>query len=227
MILSDLLVQARAQLDDTALPTLWSDPDVTGWLNEAIDEVCLRRRGILDSTTPSICSLAITPYVQRYHLDPTILKVERVRLGSNPVPLKKFTMGLMDDRVEYWDFPYRAGPPQFWFSDQDNKDHLVLVVVPFPNIADTMALSVWRMPLDCEYLKAPKDTPPMPFYLHRGLTDWVEYRAYDRKDAETYDPARSDRAYKRFEDRYGKRPSADALKLMGENALRGVQPQYF
>ncbi|MGH8306444.1 MAG: hypothetical protein ACRETG_12630, partial [Steroidobacteraceae bacterium] len=90
-----------------------------------------------------------------------------------------------------------------------------------------MQLSVWRMPIACEYLVGPKDQPPLRIFLHRGLTDWVEYKAYSRKDAETLDDGRSDKALARFTARYGERPSGVSLKLMGANALRGTQPEWF
>jgi hypothetical protein len=47
---------------------------------------------------------------------------------------------------------------------------------------------------------------------HRHLIKWVLHRAYERPDAETFDPEKSARALKQFEDYFGVRPDAAMRK---------------
>jgi len=47
---------------------------------------------------------------------------------------------------------------------------------------------------------------------HRHLIKWVLHRAYERPDAETFDPDKSARSLKQFEDYFGVRPDASMRK---------------
>lgn len=227
MDLKQLLTQARARLDDTAVPYLWSDPFLTEAYNEAIDEACIRTRGILDSTTTSLCVVQANPNQQRYKLDSHIIKVERVRMASDPTPLEFTTLRWLDEHVQFWDSALHSGQPQWYFTNQDRGKQLVLGLAPYPRVADNMLLSVWRMPLDNEYLVKLADCPPLPGFLHRGLVNWVEHLAYSVKDSELRDDELAQRAEQRFTAQFGERPSGHGLKLMSANAARPVRGCYF
>jgi hypothetical protein len=61
-------------------------------------------------------------------------------------------------------------------------------------------------------------TPEIAGVHHRHLIKWVLHRAYERPDAETFDPDKSARALKQFEDYFGFRP--DAANRKRANASR-------
>lgn len=226
MNFKDLLALARLRLSDQTSPSLWSDDFLKGAYNEAIDEACLRARGILDSLSP-MCILQVNKNQQRYKLDPRIIKVERVQMTRCDTPLEATTIRWLDENVQQWNAPNRAGEPQWFYLDQDRSKQLNLNVVPYPRFQDQANLSVWRMPLDSEYLDKPSDCPPIPLFLHRGLVDWVEHVAYANNDSETYDEERSEKALAKFEARFGPRPTGHALKVMAVNAARATRSCFF
>jgi len=170
----ELLALARERLDDTQLPPLVSDATLTDYYNRAIDEACLRQRGILDSTS-KVCQFQVNANQRRYVLDPRIIKVGRARVGTTYQPLEPTTIRWLDKNVANWDTPGRTNIPQWYYCDQDRGASINMNLVPTPSLNDKCYLSVWRMPLDSEYLKNNDDCPPLPIFLHDGLVDWVEH----------------------------------------------------
>jgi hypothetical protein len=55
---------------------------------------------------------------------------------------------------------------------------------------------------------------------HLDLLDWVERLAYLKRDAETYDQARADRAEARFIRTFGERPNTANLQRLLRGAPR-------
>lgn len=226
MNLGEVRSACRTKIDDVARPYLWSDDLLNGWINDAVAEVCLRARSLQDSTSKFL-KIPIRVGVNRYELDPSILVIKRAKLASYFMPLTMTTMAILDQKIPTWDDPKVTAIPQYGFTNKDYSDHLTLYISPYPYQNDTLNLTVWRMPTECERLTEDEDDVPLPLHYHKDLEYWIEHKAFEQKDAETFDPDRSLKAMAIFTDRYGERPSAHELKLMGTNRLRGTRPDYF
>jgi len=67
-------------------------------------------------------------------------------------------------------------------------------------------MTVVRLPLN--ELVSMDNTPEIKAHYHRSLRFWVIYRAYMKKDAETYQPDKAQDNYALFEQEFGKKSSA-------------------
>lgn len=231
MNLKKIRERGRKKIDDTAKANggyLWSDDQLDEWINEAVDEICLRSRTLQDATS-AFCTLKIRAGVNRYELDPSILVVRRAKLDSQPrdPTLCMTTMDILDTRFPTWDNPVVTGPPQWGFTNKDYGDHLTLFVAPYPSQDDTLRLTVWRLPTPDERLCDDDDVPPIPSRQHKDIDYWIEHKAFEIKDSEMYDPDRSTKALAMFDAIFGERPTEHELKLMGTNRLRGVKADFF
>jgi hypothetical protein len=228
MNLGDLRADSRAEIDDNTAQPLVPDADIDRFLNEAVLEVTMRARTLQDSRQP-FCTIAVKAGQQRYELDPKILLVRRAKLASKPdnTPLVMTTMSMLDRYYPSWDDPGFTGAPLYGCTNKDYSDHLTLYVAPTPNVNDTLHLTVWRMPLDEEIMVEDCDEVPLPLEMHKDLYLWVAYRCFSRKDSQLEDKDRAARALAIFTDRYGQRPEAHEMKLMGTNRLRGTRPEFF
>ena len=61
MTVAEFIERFRLEMADNAAPYLWSDEEIVAYLNEAVDEACIRASLIEDSTTPVVCVLPLVP----------------------------------------------------------------------------------------------------------------------------------------------------------------------
>ena len=80
---------------------------------------------------------------------------------------------------------------------------------PAPTGSGTVALSVYRYPLDP--MVAPEDEPEIRPRYHRGLVQWMLFRVFSRPDADHFNADKADRARKLFIQQFGEEPSARNL----------------
>jgi len=94
MTLGELRAALRSRLDDTTRDYLWSDAELNAYLNQAVDEACLRAQLGLDSTTSVATSIAAQAGVSKYPLHASVIYVERVQDTSSGIvriPVKSAT----------------------------------------------------------------------------------------------------------------------------------------
>ena len=83
MTLAQLIAQFRREADDEVAPYLFSDAVVTDWLNEAVDEACVRSLLIKDWSTTAVCNIAITAGTSTYSTHPSIINITRAEFFAS------------------------------------------------------------------------------------------------------------------------------------------------
>lgn len=232
MDLCALIEAYRDRSDDDTAPYRVDDTRVMRWLNEAVDEACIRASLIFDVASP-MCSIALVPGQASYRLAPEIQKINaawsdkfRTTLeptdqsaldqAGAPYPVSRYRYGYRSRGVcfsEYWSqWRTQTGHPRYYL-----RDDRTLRLVPIPTDADTLHLEVYRTPTDAEQMKDGKDCPRIATIHHAGLVDWALYRAYMRRDEDQYDAKLAANQFGLFEARFGVRPDAQVLRKRAEH----------
>lgn len=224
MQLDDLLTLLRAdRLDDNALPQLWSDDDLVGYLNDAQRQVCIRQRLLIESTNAKICTYRIQAGQRLVKLHPSILSVRNAHFlgsdGNQRCMMKGTTARRLWKRCPHWEID-DSGLPEWWVPDYQNG---YLALSRTPEAAGTLQLSCWRSPLDEELFSLTGcKRPIVGEQWHIDLLDWAEYRAYGRHDADTERSEKAEQAEQAFTAKIGRLPSAIEIRLWGVSKLVGV-----
>ena len=208
----EIVTQLRLDLDDVALPYLWSDAELLRMANEAEREAV--RRAILirddstayDSSTRGICSLEIHAGTGGYSLSPFVLQVLRVKLPSDSaatssgtsgygMPLKQYTRAELDDT--FYDWENTSGTPEGFISEVSNELYLVPGIPPQ---SMTAKLIVNRLPLADFTLSTSPEIDPQ---YHIKMLSWAKKLAYLKNDQETLNLQLSEYFDKQFEKDFG------------------------
>jgi hypothetical protein len=190
MKMSEILSLARDQLDDNQAPFLWSDAELTAYLNKSLDELCEQAELIRDSSTPSICQIAISKDQAVYKLDDRVLDIKRARLVTYDVRITKRTTTFLDRYYQGWDSAMASpGTPQCFLMDQDSGK---ITLVPTPDADDNLKMTVVRLPLVPLSTSDRVAVPEIHRKYHFDLLTGVLWRAYSKQDSETYNPRKAE-----------------------------------
>jgi hypothetical protein len=212
MTLAQLIAQFRASANDAVAPFLFSDAAVTGWLNEAQDEACVRSLLIPDWSTTAVCSIAVTAGTSTYAAHASIINITRAAFtptDGDEVLLHQTDAFTLDRTRSHWRTD--TDEPRD-FIHTDTKIRLGCI----PEANGTLALEVNRLPLVA--MTASTDTPEISARHHRNLIPWALYRAFSVPDSETLDPNRAMLAEREFTKMFGLRPDA-TIRRESETSL--------
>lgn len=181
---ADLLLRFRREMADTVEPYLWSDEEIIDYIASAHERLVRKVGGLADSTS-SITSITVVPGTEWYAISPRILKIRKATVVSTGVPLHIDTPETADARGIRFR-PGSAGWPKALVQGlEDGK----LRLYPVPVLADTIALSVLRMPMQA--ITAPESEIEAPEQHHEHLLLWMKALAYRKQDSETVDKNRA------------------------------------
>lgn len=214
MTLADLISAFRARADDTAEPFLWSDDEVTLILNEAEVEAATRAKLIQDATTPAVTQITVTVNGVDYPLHASILAIERAKLASQPKPLEPITVEELDARYPNWEA--MTGQPKFYVEDNGR-----IRLVPQSPMADTLSLTVFRLPLT--EMKEATDAPEIHPKYHYRMLDWALRCAYLKNDSETLDKTKAADYQALFEQSFGVLPDANVQRKQRAHKVPSVR----
>lgn len=198
MTLQQLLAQLRIDLDDTEEDYLWSDAELTLYINEAQKEAVRRSRLIIDQATPEICTIEVTAGTSLYPLSKKIIRV----LGVKPSwddgrPMRKAVTREKELHNPTWEMDESDTPCEYLLDYQ--SDHIMLAEKPLSD--GTLNLRVYREPL--ADMTASSDEPEIAERYHRKLLHWARHEAYLKPDSDTQDKAASKDALDLFELEFG------------------------
>jgi len=132
----------------------------------------------------AVTEVYLVPGKGAYGLHNKILSVERVKpLSRNP--LVKTSIQELDDKRPGWEAA--TGNPTHYFVDMDE---MVLRIYPAPAEAETLKLTVYRLPLVRFATGVNSDMELKDEHISM-LKDWACSRAYLKNDAETLRPDKS------------------------------------
>ncbi len=220
MNLEALLNQCRFTLDDFDSPQLWTDPELTSYLNDAEREACRRASLLVDSTTSNICQIAVEAGTATYAISPLIVRILRAKLVLGVRALGFVTTQDLDATEYNWST--RIGTPTLLVSPEDTV-FPVITLFRNPIVNDTLNMRVRRLPMTV--MVTDEDTPEIDGSYHMDLVDWACHLAYLKQDADAYDLKKSQAYEVSFTNKFGPRPTArmeyTRKVLSGQGSMRG------
>jgi hypothetical protein len=235
MNLREIRDEVRNKLADNSTGTgssalsgnLWSDKELNRYINKAVEEAAIRSRCILDSTTPACSEIDVTAGTDTYSVHPSVFYIERVYDTVSFNVLTPTDRNALDRGSCEW--ANDTGTPTSYIADfdhfgTDSDGNRAIRLYPTPDADTVLQLSVLRLPL--EPLQ-PTDSPEIPSYQHYDLVYWALKMAYEKHDADTFDPALSKTYGEIFESIFGPRPTAKALQWGKQHKITRVRGHYF
>lgn len=175
----------RSDVDDVALPNLWSDDEVATYMDEAQKMFCRLTGGIGDSSSP-LCTVDIDASEPFTAIDKRILKIRRIQRDSDSKPLRVVNFEDLDAECVKLD------------AVEGVVDTVVIGIEPHklrwvrvPAVADTATMIVYRLPLR-SIVSSAVSVLEIDEQHQRSLLLWMEHLAYDKQDADTRDPKKSE-----------------------------------
>ena len=204
MNVEELIAEYRSITDDRAVPYLWSDMDIAGYADDAVNEACERARLIEDRVTSAVCNIALVAGVPDYPLHPSIFFIKRIT--HNGQLLEETSSEKLHTQWQAWET--RTGQPQAFVYDQSTT----LRIFPIPKEPGAVKLTVYRLPLASLSAENENAVPEIPVRYHKRLLDWMLYRGYSKQDADTQDVTKAQAYAREFERSFGQRISADVQR---------------
>lgn len=208
---AQLLALFRQNPVDSTPSYRWSDAQVYGWLSEGQREACIRAKLIKDTTTESVCEIAISSGTATYQASGLIIRVDAafwVDSDGARIPLD------IVDRVE----ADRLFPD--WRTTSDTPTAIIhegtsITLNRVPAEDATLFLEVLRLPVADI---AASVAPEIPAVHHEELVSWALYRALLIEDDDDEKPTgRWSKYLARFEAYFGKKPNADLRRKQMSN----------
>ena len=205
MLWSEVFEEARARLDDTVEPFLWTNPDIIRYANQAEKDIARMTGVITDSSTATICQAVINTGAKLITVSPLIVEIHAAYCTGQPgIPLIKKSIHEMDDMIPGW--RTTVGTPVLFIPEYEpSKVRLYpyyVSTLPIPETAiDTLNLEVSRLP------KTPLTgvllltaSPEVPELYHMCLVSGMLKYAFLKRDSETYNVQESRKYADMFKD---------------------------
>lgn len=193
---------------------LWSDEDITDWLNDAQAQACVRGRLIREDANPTVCRIALNPAQHTYLLHGSVYEIINLRLvpavgGARTVRLK--SREWLDAREPRW---RDLDVPVCWAIQNDTT----IRVVGRIDVGDALELECYRLPM--KVMSSDRDTPEIHVAHHEHLILWALHKAFSVPDADAFDPNRSALSEAAFTTYFGPPPDSDLRRSTREDEVQ-------
>lgn len=223
---SSLLAEFKLHTEDPETDDeLWNDTELLAYLNEAQDEFCTRTLVMVDSTTPALTqySVSASQIFVPYDSDLILKFLDQGVDTTNGKRIHIMSYQQLEERYahpSYWttDYgQYRPGSADrsdyVWQTDTGQTKLLIsdletgsLRCYPIPTVAFDFTCTVNRMPLTD--ISDPLSVLETDFAIQRKyrrmLLNFMEWKAYSKEDAETYDAGLAEKALIKWENNISK-----------------------
>lgn len=171
MVIADFITQVRADfLDDTVTENLWTDVQLTRFIKEAINELCVRA-SVLNKSS----NVYVAAGVASYDIDATIRQIYVAKLDLNDRPLQQTTEPeLSISRGSAW--RTTTGTPTHYVR----RGH-VITLYPQPLVSDVLVIASSNI-TDADDVAS--DLELIDAVYHRSLMYYVAYKALLLHDAD-------------------------------------------
>ena len=178
------------------------------FLNEA-QRKAVRNANLIFDKTSATTTKTVVAGTSIYSLDASIYAVVAATLdiGGSITTLKP-TDRIEIDRV-YPSWREQSTTPIYFIHGRNSIE-----LIPEPNAAATLQLEVYRYPVALTLLAS---IPEIEIEHHEHLVDWVLYRAFSTKDADSVDIAKAMDAKNSFLSYFGQEPRANTRKEQYQN----------
>lgn len=218
MNLAELKQRFRIDAHDDIEPYFHHDEMLTAWLNDAVNEACIRGRLLHESQLPEVCQIDVVAGQAHYPLHESVYELSRIWF----YPVDGVAQSLCLVSAEHLDQYYRGqdwtmiqGQPRYAIQ----SDHAIRLV-PCPHTDGQVKLEGYRIPI--ESMLYDDDVPELHKIHHIYLVQWALHKAFSVPDNEFYDPNRAMLAEKNFTDYFGLRPDSDLRRITREDVVHHV-----
>lgn len=215
---SALLARFRHETGDDVGPAyLWTDATVYGFLTEAELQACIRSKLLREERQVTLVPADNT--VEVLLDEPRVTIIESARLqwpDSDSLCFIPFPQRPINERSSRRR-DCTGKPTCFYRQDQ------TLFLDRIPLEAGVLHLDLYREP--AAPIENDGDEPEIPERLQLALVDWALFRAYSRKDSQTYDYERAQNAKARFAGVFGEEPRASAYRGRIEGRRTSTRPR--
>lgn len=189
----------RHEIDDTETVFLWSEFEVWGYMNDAYRQFVRLTGGVADISS-SITEIDVVADEATAVVSNKILKFREARLNSTNRKLA--IVNYTDTERPTLDYGNTATDSDM----QPGEVHSMIIGeqkglvrwVQVPMVADTVHLSVMRLPLE-KIDKDGQELVDVDEEHHEALLLWMKARAHMKQDAETFDKGRAQDFRAQFE----------------------------
>ena len=207
MTLKDLIARFRVQSADKAEPQLWSDQEVTMWLNDAQKQACIRGRLLREDDERSVCVIPLRDGKNTYRLHPKVYEIINARFtrgGGTARYAKLVSREWLDANRGGWrDDSYEA--------EYIIQDDVTIRIVGKVNPDEALRIECYRLPMDD--MEQLSDEPEIHEAHHEYLVHWALHKAFSVVDADGFDATKSARAEAAFTDYFGLMPDSDLRRM--------------
>lgn len=212
MNLGELTAVFRSEFGDKPEGTLYSDPDIARWLNEAVYEAAIRGRLLLEDGDASMCRVSVKAGRSTYDLHAAMYELSYTayrREGcTERQPLKLVSREWLDRNMPDW--RDREDDPLYLTQDERR-----LRLAPVPRADGVLLLEGYRVPI--KRMVNEGDEPEIARLHHPYLVHWALFRAFSVPDADLFDTGRAISAEAEFTRYFGSRPDADLRRMTRED----------
>lgn len=220
MQLSQLIQRFRILANDKVEPYFHDDESVIDWLNDAVNEACIRGRLLHESENDAICKMSVLTGIAQYPLHESLYEISRIWFEpSNGVAGSYIALMSAEslDRHYYENWKTLIGFPRFAIQDDTS-----IRLVPKPNVVGELQLEGYRVPM--QPMQLDSDVPEINAIHHVHLIQWALHKAFSIPDTEFFDADRSAIAEHEFTDYFGDRPDSDLRRITREDVPHVVVP---
>lgn len=218
MNLRELIHAFRTLANDKVKPYFIEDVSVIAWLNDAVQEACLRGRLLHESHNLELCQIQINSGTSIYSLHKSLYELTRIMFKAAQWPvaysLPLMSVERLDTCLGLKQLERTDGFPVYAIQTD-----LSIRLVPTPRVDGLLQLEGYRLPLSA--MLKDTDAPEINQIHHVHLVQWALHQAFTVPDAEFFDPNRSVLAEQAFSNYFGLRPDSDLRR-----STRLDQPQH-
>lgn len=230
MNLQALISTFRQLAGDRAFPPLFSDAQVTEWLNDAEREAAERARLLHERVLTGIVRVPLLVGQREYQLHPLfidtdgdVMYIQRPNDTGRSRPVHRQTQADIE-----WTIANRSNLTGwadgfFIYGDGQGSTARRLVLDRSPAEAGGFFwLSGYRYPL--EEMVDPSDEPEIHPRHHPYLIDWAQFRAFSTRDLEGAADTRSEKHKTAFAEHFGQKTDANVQRKRLRHRASLVRP---
>jgi len=192
----------------------WSNEELTNFINEAFKQA--HRRALLIKSVEPTFNLAIVNGTSTYTLDSRIIRVKGTKLASTGKKLDELEY---EDIMDITDWDTKTGTPTHYIIDYGTSR---ITLYPAPISNDTVSLLTYREEMAPLRWTAPTGEPDIDERFQLQALYYAASMAYNKDEANTFDPQRSQYYDALFTSEFGDRTTAYAEKRRRRTRQRGI-----
>lgn len=215
MNLQALISTFRQLAGDRAFPPLFSDEQVTEWLNDAEREAAERGKLLHERTRTDIVRVPLLVGQREYELSPLFIDTDGDTMYVQRATDTERTRAVhrQSQADIEWTIAERAnltGWPDGFFIYSDSLPRRLVLDRKPAEAGGYFWLSGYRYPL--ESMEDSTDEPEIHPRHHPHLIDWALFRAYSTRDLEGAAEARADKHKADFAGHFGQKTDANVQR---------------